>query len=73
LLTLAARRGVLGHVHLADSNRCAAGSGHLDLKAVAAALKEGGYKGWLSAEVLPRPDSKTAAINTIMSFNRYFK
>jgi 5-keto-L-gluconate epimerase len=51
----------LGHFHIADSNRRAAGMGHLDFGEVAAALRDIGYRGWLSAEILPLPDDKAAA------------
>ena len=55
----------VGHVHLADSNRRAAGLGHTDFKAVAQALRQIGYAGYLSAEILPLPDAEAAARQTI--------
>jgi sugar phosphate isomerase/epimerase len=55
----------IGHVHFADSNRRAIGFGHTDAAAVIAALREIGYGGYLSAEVLPLPDPETAARQTI--------
>jgi sugar phosphate isomerase/epimerase len=60
----------LGHVHFADSNRRAAGFGHMDFGPVIAALRETGYTGYLSAEVLPLPDAQGAAEQTIGSFRR---
>ncbi len=51
----------LGHFHLVDSNRRAAGMGHVDFAEVAAALRDAGYDGWLSAEILPLPDDRAAA------------
>ncbi|WP_376788813.1 5-keto-L-gluconate epimerase [Thermoflexus sp.] len=48
------------HVHIADSNRWAPGWGHLDFESVLKALREVGYRGWLSAEVLPRPSLEEA-------------
>ncbi len=51
----------LGHFHLVDSNRRAAGMGHVDFDEVAAALTDIGYGGWLSAEILPLPDDRAAA------------
>jgi sugar phosphate isomerase/epimerase len=63
--------GHIGHVHFADSNRRAAGMGHTDFGPVVAALREIGYTGYLSAEVLPLPDSLAAARQTIESFRRY--
>lgn len=58
--SLKAARQILGHVHLADSNREAPGHGHLDIPAVLAALVEIGYRGYLSFEVFPVPDARTA-------------
>lgn len=46
----------LHHVHTADSNRCYPGAGHIDFAAVVATLRALGYRGCLSAEILPRPD-----------------
>jgi sugar phosphate isomerase/epimerase len=51
----------LKHVHTADSNRWAPGSGHLDFAAVVATLRQSGYDGWLSAEILPLPGSAEQA------------
>ena len=48
------------HVHAADSNRCYPGAGHVDFPAVVATLREMGYEGYLSAEILPRPDLVTS-------------
>ena len=55
----------VGHVHLADSNRRAAGLGHTAFGPVIQALREIGYTGYLSAEVLPLPDPETAARRTL--------
>ena len=60
----------IGHVHFADSNRRAAGLGHTDFLPVISALVEIGYAGYLSAEVLPLPDSDTAARQTIATFRQ---
>ena len=43
----------LNHVHLADSNRAAPGEGHIDFLPVLQALKDIGYGGHLSFELLP--------------------
>ncbi len=51
----------LWHVHVADSNRQAPGCGHLDFGAIARTLTQSGYQGFLSAEILPRPDPDAAA------------
>jgi sugar phosphate isomerase/epimerase len=44
---------LLQHVHLADSNRAAPGAGHLDFAPIVQALKDVGYDGYLSFELLP--------------------
>lgn len=49
------------YIHLADSNRLAPGWGHLDFQEVFAALKAGGYDGWVSIEILPKPSPDAAA------------
>ena len=65
-------KGYIGHVHFVDSNRKAAGMGHLDLAAIAKALTESGYERYVSAECFPNPDSLTAAKNTIEAYKRLF-
>lgn len=62
----------VGHVHFADSNRRAIGFGHTDMAPIVAALSGIGYQGYISAEILPLPDSETAAAQTIASFNKWF-
>lgn len=64
---------LVGHVHFADSNRRAAGLGHTDWAPIIAALVEIGYAGYLSAEVLPLPDTDTAARQTIASFRKHVR
>ena len=64
---------LVGHVHFADSNRQAIGWGHTDVALIMAALKEIKYSGYLSAEVLPLPDSISAARQTIESYRRWTK
>jgi sugar phosphate isomerase/epimerase len=44
---------LLNHVHLADSNRAAPGSGHTDFLPILEALAEVEYDGYLSFELLP--------------------
>ena len=58
----------IGHVHFVDSNRRPAGMGHTDFAPVVAALKEGGYDGYLSAEAFPYPGEREAAEATIHAF-----
>ena len=56
------------HVQFTDSNRLAAGRGHIDFRALAAVLKDSDYRGYLSTETLPLPDSRTAARQAIELF-----
>jgi len=49
------------HVHFADSNRWAPGCGHLDFAKIVQTLKKIGYQGYVSAEILPFPDSDSCA------------
>ncbi|CAN5363347.1 sugar phosphate isomerase/epimerase [soil metagenome] len=65
--------GYIGHVHLADSNRWAAGFGHTDFAPIIAALIASEYEGYLSAEVLPLPDSNAAAAKTIESIRQLLR
>ncbi len=62
---------LVGHIHFADSNRRAIGLGHTDIAPIVAALRDLGYEGYLSAEILPLPDAATAARQTIESFRRW--
>jgi sugar phosphate isomerase/epimerase len=63
--------GRLWHVHLGDSNRLPPGQGHLDFPAIVATLREVGYQGYLSAELLPRPNPDAAAEATIAYMRQY--
>jgi len=73
-LAAAIRAGAesLGHIHFVDSNRQAAGRGHLNYAPIAEAILQCGYSGYLSAEALPVPDSRTAAETTIATFKHFF-
>ena len=62
---------LVGHVHFVDSNRQAMGLGHTDMVPIMAALREIKYAGYLSAEVLPLPDSAAAARQSVESFRRW--
>ena len=68
---LRAARPLVGHVHFVDSNRQAIGLGHTDMAPIMAALREIEYTGYLSAEILPLPDSVSAARQAIESFRRW--
>lgn len=57
------------HFHIADSNRWYPGAGHIDFGRVVEALRKVNYDGFLSAEIMPLPDSNTCAEKT-MAFMR---
>lgn len=63
----------LGHVHLVDSNREAPGHGHIDFKEILQTLKEIDYQGYLSFEILPLPDSRTAIEDAIGTTRQLLK
>jgi sugar phosphate isomerase/epimerase len=56
------------HTQFTDSNRLAAGQGHIDFRVLAEVLRELDYRGYLSAEILPLPDNRTAAQRAIEFF-----
>ncbi len=68
--SITASRDRLMHVHVADSNRWFPGAGHIDFTRVIEALTKIDYKRFLSAEILPFPDSDTAAANTVAYFQK---
>jgi sugar phosphate isomerase/epimerase len=55
----------LFHVHVADSNRWYPGAGHTDFARAIATLREMKYTGWVSAEILAKPDMRSAAEQTM--------
>jgi len=61
----------LFHFHVADSNRWYPGAGHIDFRSVLATLDEINYSGFVSAEILPMPDSDSAAKRTIESLRQF--
>ena len=58
----------VGYVHFADSNRLAPGEGHINFVEIARELEKTNYAGYISAEILPIPDSRTAAELAIEHF-----
>jgi len=58
-------RSRLFHVHIADSNRWYPGAGHTDFGRVIATLRAMKYNGWVSAEILPKPEMLHAAEQTM--------
>lgn len=63
----------IAYLHLADSNRLAPGQGHIRFHNVFAALKQSGYRGWASVEILPQPDADTAAGQAIEFLRPYLE
>lgn len=57
--------GRLGYMHVPDSNRGAPGQGHIDYLSLLQTLAEIGYRGPITAEILPIPDDLTAARQAI--------
>jgi len=62
--------GRLWHIHIGDSNRLPPGRGHIDFSGIVTTLREIGYDGYLSAELLPLPDPDKAAEETIQCMRR---
>lgn len=62
---LARHISYVAYIHFADSNRLAPGQGHIDFNDIVRHLKRVKYDGWLSVEILPKPDPDTAARQAI--------
>jgi len=60
---------LLRHVHFVDSNRQAPGRGHLDMAAILQTLRQIGYQGYLSLEILPVPGPREALEHGISSIS----
>ena len=56
------------HAQFVDSNRLAAGRGHIEFEPLAEVLRQLDYQGYLSTESLPLPDSPTAARQALERF-----
>lgn len=54
-------KGMIGHVHIAETNRWYPGYGHYDFKETLKALHDIHYKGALALEITNLPDTDTAA------------
>jgi sugar phosphate isomerase/epimerase len=57
-----AGRQYISYVHVADSNRLAPGWGHMPFDEIFQILSDIGYDGYLTAEILPKPDPDSAAV-----------
>ena len=51
--------GRLGHFQCAASNRAMPGKGHIDWNAIAIALDDIDYSGWVVVETFPNPSVET--------------
>jgi sugar phosphate isomerase/epimerase len=58
---IVAAHDAIGYFHVADSNRLAPGWGHIQFDEIFDALRDIGYDGWVTAEILPEPDPDSAA------------
>jgi sugar phosphate isomerase/epimerase len=56
-----ASAGLIAHIHMSDSDRRFPGSGNVDYDGVGKVLKEIGYSGPVSLEILPYPDGVQAS------------
>ena len=63
----------IAYVHLADSNRLAPGWGHTDFEDIFRHLKSANYDGWLSVEILPKPEPDVAARQAIDFLKPFLK
>lgn len=54
----------LGYIHFADTSRLPPGKGHIDFSAVIQTLVDIGYSGFITVEILPKPDDDTALYET---------
>jgi sugar phosphate isomerase/epimerase len=64
-ILLVAEAGRLLHVHFGDNNRLPPGQGMIDFRQILNLLRQVGYNGWLSAELLALPDPDRAAEQSI--------
>jgi len=63
----------LFHVHLGDNNRLPPGKGLIDFGAIVSTLHQIHYTGYLSAELLAKPDPDTAARQTLEAMQALFE
>lgn len=61
----------ISYIHFADSNRLAPGWGHIDFNEVFEKLKGSHYSGWVSVEILPKPDPYSAAKQAVEYLKPY--
>ena len=71
--SIEAARDYITYVHVADSNRLAPGWGHMPFAEIFGILSDIDYRGYLTAEILPRPDPDSAAQQAIRFLNQELK
>ena len=54
-------RELLGHMHIAENNRYYPGGGHIPFGEIIGALRSIGYDGYLTCQIVSKPDIQTAA------------
>jgi sugar phosphate isomerase/epimerase len=69
--SIVSARDRLFHFHIADSNRWYPGAGHINFRDIIAVLNQVKYDRFVSAEILPQPDSDTAAEMTIKNMKKF--
>ncbi|MBN1855923.1 MAG: sugar phosphate isomerase/epimerase [Dehalococcoidia bacterium] len=63
----------LAHVHMNDENKSWPGTGKIDFPPIAQALKDVGYNGYLSVEVMDlHPDPETIGREALKALQKYF-
>ena len=63
----------IAYIHIADSNRLAPGQGHTDFQDIFFNLKQVKYRGWMSIEILPKPEPDTAALQAAQYLRKLMK
>jgi sugar phosphate isomerase/epimerase len=66
-------RRKLAYFHVADSDRWYPGHGHIDFARMVRDLRDIGYDGYISGEVLPLPSFNRAAAETLRLFKKIMK
>ena len=69
---IVAAHDVISYVHVADSNRLAPGWGHIQFDEIFDALRDIGYEGWVTAEILPEPEPDAAARQAVQFLRTRF-
>lgn len=64
--------GSIGYFHAADSNRWAPGMGHLDFRGIFKTLRETGYDGVVTAEIIPKPSPDAAVLQAARFLREMF-